>query len=153
MGKSGIKIKYLEEWKEAMQENLNGLMNEINQKMVECGLHLMTEAVSITPIDTGDLRGSANVILGEEVIYGADDSGNPIAKSTIMKIKDKKIQQIEVSVGFNKAYAYIVHEDLYPTKGSTNWTDPNTGPKFLEKPFNENIEYYHKIIAEVLNNL
>jgi hypothetical protein len=80
---------------------------------------LLDRALPITPIKTGALRGSGTVI-------------EPVIEKN----------RVASGVGFGgdaKEYAVWVHENLDP---ATNWTEPNTGPKYLEMPTME--------LAEVL---
>lgn len=75
--------------------------------------NLMSEAIPITPFDTGDLRRSGYV--SQPKVVGGDVT-------------------IEVGFGGTAAkYALRVHEWTDP---EPNWSEPGTGPKYLERPFN-----------------
>ena len=77
------------------------------------GETLMAEAIPITPMDTGDLRRSGYV--SQPKVVGGDVT-------------------IEVGFGGTAAkYALRVHEWTDP---EPNWSEPGTGPKYLERPFN-----------------
>jgi hypothetical protein len=72
---------------------------------------IINKSVRITPFDTGDLRRSAFVTKPKLV-------GN----------------SAEVELGYGglaSKYALAVHE----MPKSTNWSEPGTGPKYLERPF------------------
>jgi hypothetical protein len=73
---------------------------------------IMAKSVPITPFDKGFLRGSAFVTLPEP-----------------------EVNKILVELGyggFASTYALKVHEAI---DSATNWKEPGTGSKYLEKPF------------------
>lgn len=81
---------------------------------------LLKEAISRTPIDTGDLRKSGNI--------NSASSGDLVA-----------------SVGFATPYALRLHESANYTARQSG-----TGPKYLQNPYNENRARYEKDIAEAV---
>jgi hypothetical protein len=89
----------------------------------EVGHILLNNAISVTPMDTGDLRDSGYVTW-----KGGGGS-------------------IEVEVGFGGAaapYALAVHE----LEGSINWSEPGTGAKYLERPFDGMKGKFSQMIAD-----
>ena len=77
------------------------------------GETLMAEAIPITPLDTGALRRSGYV--SHPRLVGG-------------------MATVEVGFGGTAAkYALRVHEWTDP---EPNWSEPGTGPKYLERPFN-----------------
>ena len=91
-----------------------------------CAEDLLSKSVELCPIDKGDLR-----------------------KSGTVAVENKGLETV-AQVGFGgdhtSKYALAVHE----MPNTTNWTEPGTGSKFLEKPFKENSENYLKKIADVV---
>lgn len=79
--------------------------------MNELAEDLLDRALPITPMSTGALRSSGTVL-------------EPVVEN----------DRVTTAVGFGgqaSAYAFWVHENLDP---NTNWTEPGTGPKYLEIP-------------------
>lgn len=95
-------------------KNLNSELSKIKTvtkaRLFACGLLVKGRAVKITPIKTGNLRGSAYVTPVEETARGG-----------------------VVEIGYTAYYAPYVHE--MPV--SYNYTKSGTGPKFLEKALRE----------------
>jgi hypothetical protein len=92
-------------------------LDPIERAVAECGEDLLDRALPLTPKAPGggDLRASGNVRPGR-------DAAGPF-----------------VEVGFDEDYALPVHEML---GDDVNWSEPGTGPKFLENPWNENKRRY-----------
>ncbi len=62
--------------------------------------------------------------------------GGSLRRSAYATLPERKGREVVVEVGFDGAsapYALFVHE--MPVE--TNWSEPGTGPKFLEGPFDE----------------
>ena len=79
-------------------------------------VRVINKSIPVTPFDTGDLRRSAFV-----------SKPTPIGN------------QVEVELGyggFASKYALAVHEMGVKSKKKINWSEPGTGAKYLEKPFN-----------------
>jgi hypothetical protein len=94
------------------------------------GLELKNKAHPLTPMDTGALRRSLFVTIP-----------NPTAG--VMKCRVG-------ADGRSAPYARFVHE----MPKSTNWSEPGTGPKYLERPFNEMKNSASKDLArDVMNQL
>ncbi len=99
------------------EENLasfaKALDDMVASALFQAGQELKNKAVPLTPMDTGALRRS---------LY-----------ATLPKQKGKQIV-VEVGAdGRSAPYALAVHEKT----GSVNWSEPGTGAKYLERPFNE----------------
>lgn len=62
------------------------------------------------------------------------------------QVNEPKIERGEVSVeaGFAADYSAKVHE----SPSTLNWTEPGSGPKFLEKKLIQNKEKYMKVTAD-----
>lgn len=85
-----------------------------------CLLDLQSKSVAVTPVDTGDLRGS--IVPAAEF----EETSTSVSKT----------------LGTDLPYALKQHEDLtfnHPKGG---------GPKYLEKPFDENVSKYEEFIKE-----
>ena len=86
---------------------------------------MLSKAVDRTPIDTGELRKSGTVSV------------------------DKKGMMTTGKVSFGGGaveYAVAVHE----MPNETNWTEPGTGNKYLEKPLKANSAKYLQSIAKAV---
>jgi hypothetical protein len=94
-------------------KNLNNELSTIKtvtgQRLFACGLLVKNRSVKITPIKTGNLRGSSYVVLDET-------EPRPFAE-----------------IGYTANYAAYVHE----MPAEYNYTMKGTGPKFLERALND----------------
>ena len=107
--------------------NLNTASKQIEKKaekqIKKCCEDLLSKAVDITPMDTGELRKS-----------GTTDY-------------DTATKTGKVSFGGGAVdYAVAVHE----MPNETNWSEAGTGNKFLEKPLKANSEKYLQSIAKAV---
>ena len=107
--------------------NLNNLIKQMEKKaekqIKKCCEDLLSKAVDITPLDTGELRKS-----------GTTDY-------------DTATKTGKISFGGGAVdYAVAVHE----MPNETNWSEPGTGNKFLEKPLKANSEKYLQSIAKAV---
>ena len=89
----------------------------------KCCEDLLSKAVDITPIDTGELRKSGTT--------DYDDA--------------KKTGRVTFGGGAVE-YAVAVHE----MPNETNWSEPGTGNKYLEKPLKANSAKYLQSIAKAV---
>ena len=98
----------------------------VEQALYQRGQELMRMMKPLTPLRDGALRRSA---------YG------------ILPRREKGGVVVEVGFdGRSAPYALFVHE--MPT--STNWSEPGTGPKFLERPFDE---LSKRLASDVANDI
>ena len=95
-------------------EDLGGDIGKIiGAALFKAGHELKNKAIPLTPLDTGALRRSLNV-------------GLP-------KVQGGTIT-VEVGAdGRSAPYALAVHERT----GAINYSEPGTGAKYLERPFND----------------
>jgi len=109
---------------------------------------ILTEAIDETPVDTGTLRRSGTVTIGEipdaEKVYEAAKSGTEMKNAFPQPIGKEKA----VYVSYNTPYARRQHEELgynHPLGGKA---------KYLEDPFNRNkdkvLKYAEKQIKKAL---
>lgn len=97
---------------------------------------VLTEAIDEAPVDTGTLRRSGTVTVGElpdgARVFEAAEAGNEMKDAFPERIGKEKA----VYISFNTPYARRMHEDLgyTPKRGG--------GPKYLETPFNANKKRY-----------
>ena len=107
--------------------NLNRITRDMEKKsekqIKKCCEDLLSKAVDITPMDTGELRKS-----------GTTDYDSA-----------KKTGRVTFGGG-SVEYAVAVHE----MPNETNWTEPGTGNKYLEKPLKANSDKYLKSIAKAV---
>jgi hypothetical protein len=111
---------------------------------------ILTEAIDEAPIDTGTLRRSGTVTVGElpdgARVYEAAESGNEMKDAFPGEIGKEKA----VYVSFNTPYARRQHEEL-------GYNHPRGGKaKYLEDPFNRNkkkvLKYADKQIRKALKD-
>ena len=112
MSKFGIELSGVtpEELSDALGKLAKAAPKEFDKLLRQEAEAILAEALPITPSDTGALRKSGRV--------------DVLAKG--------------YTVGFYQYYAAAVHEMGFgpATKGQTfNWSAPNTGAKYLEKPY------------------
>ena len=107
--------------------NLNTVTKDTEKKaerqIKKCCEDLLSKAVDITPMDTGELRKS-----------GTTDYDSA-----------KKTGRVTFGGG-SVDYAVAVHE----MPNETNWTEPGTGNKYLEKPLKANSAKYLQSIAKAV---
>jgi hypothetical protein len=92
------------------------------------GLELLKEAIPLTPMDTGNLRNTGFVG------FATNRDG------------------IEVKVGFGgtaASYALRVHE----LPKESNFSEPGTGPKYLERPFDQRKRGLARRVADELERV
>ncbi len=99
---------------------------------------------NLKALGKGMTKAAANALkeVGENTISAAlpitplrDRRGGSLRRSAYVGFPTPKGSGVEVEVGFDgrsAPYALWVHE----MPDSTNWSEPGTGNKFLEKPFN-----------------
>ncbi len=93
------------------------------QALLQSAMHLQGESIQEAPVETGDLRGNCAI----------DDS----------KLDSDK----EVYVGYSLRYAKRQHESL-------DFSHPRGGKaKFLEDPYNRNIDNYNNNIANAVDEV
>lgn len=116
----------------------------IRKTLLANGFHLLNKAIELTPIDTGNLRGSGTVWVDDKVMATGKEEGGIIIKSKVIGEGDYiKQHYIEVTIGFNTMYAMKQHEDL-----SLKHADGEA--KFLEKPLKKYKKMYHKKVREAI---
>ncbi len=107
--------------------NLNNAIKAIGRgakKGVEAScLDLINKTIPVTPLQSGDLRGSLNARF-EDLPDGY--------KGTVGSALD---------------YSLTVHEDL-----SRNFKEPGTGAKYLERSAIENENLYRRFIADAIRD-
>ncbi|MDO6355115.1 HK97 gp10 family phage protein [Caloramator sp. CAR-1] len=117
------KVKSIAKFKWYGKEAKDIAKNAAAKALIFCGAHLQGESANQAPIDTGDLRRNCNV--------------------SPLKIQRKNIQ---VTVGYNLPYARRQHEELH-------FRHPKGGKaKFLEDPFNENLDKYDAYIQKTIKD-
>ena len=105
-------------------KNIENAFDEIKLKsyrgLIKCQTVLVREAMPITPLKSGNLRGSYNMPIPTEVLPGV----------------------VVATVENTAEYAHRVHE----MPEETRWTTKGTGPKFLERPLFENVNEFMELI-------
>ncbi|MFA5456872.1 MAG: hypothetical protein WC261_04480 [Synergistaceae bacterium] len=114
--------------------------------MGQAGTQLMSDCVNIAPtvpIEEGWLRGSGSVFVDDELVAVSKD-GKP-GKANTSSPGGKKNNAITVIVGFNTPYAHRLHEGV-----GYKFTDPSSGPKFLESKMVSRRNLYMKIVNDAV---
>ena len=146
--------------------NLKNLSLAIRYKaallLSEIGIDLLSKALPKTPVDSGQLRESGEVILKFTGAYSkiasgmADGSINtsnpqiPVSRLANTSKMDLLVQFYRTNE-FGEDIALWAHEDLYPSGSSQrpHALQPGTGPKYLEQPWLENVNDYIGRLYEV----
>lgn len=110
-------VKGMDSVMKGFNKALNIMKRTSKQGITEVCLDLQGRSQNLAPIDTGDLRGSAEVRIDEE-------GGNPVG-----------------TLSYNTPYAKKMHEDM-----NYHPHEPGTGPKYMEIPLEENRYKYIKHI-------
>lgn len=119
-----IKVTGVAEVKKNMQVVENKLDDQIKKSLLKAGSFLLGECIPVTPKDTGELRKSGKTYLSK---------------------KNKEYTEKVVFGNAKAHYALKVHEMPAET---TNWSEPGTSSKYLERPFRENKDKIISIIKE-----
>lgn len=97
------------------------------------------------PVKEGTLRGSGSIFVQNEFIKDSSDlpkaKAGKAVKNNAEPIKPHKLVGV---VGFNTPYAAKMHENNY------NFTEPSSGPKYLESKLIRNGKHYMKEIADTI---
>ena len=126
-----FKIEGLDKLKDLLTAGRTKMRDGIKQAMYQHAEEVMAASKEIVPMKTGALMNTGKVM-------------PPVETRT----------SISVDLGYGDEavdYALIVHEELDSPKGNPiHWTRPGSGPKFLERPFNEkSAELPQKIVDAV----
>jgi hypothetical protein len=126
----------------------------IKEGMGKAASQLLNDAVMqspTVPLDEGTLRGSAFVFVDgtpPRIPVSVPGKTRPKfvpAPSAAFGKEDKKTVAI---VGFNTPYAARLHEGI----GIKHWSEPGSGPKFLESKLANNRHEYIKIVADQIKS-
>ncbi len=125
-------------------EKFAEIMLEAGKKALRTGGEaILTASINNTPIDTGTLRRSGAVTMGElpadsGAIYGAARDGK---KEHIKAFSGPLSEAPTVFVSYNTPYARRQHEEI-------NWNHPRGGgAKYLENAFKQEAPNVKKYIA------
>lgn len=115
--------------------------------------HDVVQEEPTTPRKEGDLRGSGSVHVQGKFLQASPPLGSDPTPNTD-NIDPPVGDIIEATVGFNKPYAAVQHEggwETGPLAGVkiVNYTEPSSGPKFLESKMAARGERY---IEEAANS-
>lgn len=130
----------LERWG---REVLEALAEGLGQSGMQL-LNDATQELPTVPLRTDFLRGSGSVFVnGELVGTSAQGEGSPATEDE-NRGDDAKIV---CRVGFNTAYAAVMHEGRWETgplagKEIQNYSEPGSGKYYLSRPLEENGEEY-----------
>lgn len=127
------------------------------QAGLDCGLDLKGRSQDQAPIESGDLKGNASVAANTGVL-SAPEIGEAVSRP---------LENGAVRVGYTLPYAFKQHEDLSlkhnRTDGYRIQSGKNAGrtvnmiaggkAKFLEDPFNENVEKYQQHYANEIRKV
>lgn len=125
----------------------NEIIERARRGMGQAGAQLLNDCVNIVPtvpIKEGWLRGSGSVFVDDKLLFVSKD-GKP-GLANIDSPGKKKNNAIVVVVGFNTPYAHRLHEGV-----GYKFTDPSSGPKFMESKMVSRREIYERIVADEIN--
>lgn len=116
------------------------------QGMGRAGIQLLLDCLFIpptVPLKEGWLRGSGSVFVqGKLVASGVDGKpGNARTESP----EPAQPGEITALVSFSTPYAHRLHEGV-----GYKFTDPSSGPKYLESKLVTRRKLYYKIIADTI---
>ena len=137
---------------QALNAEILDIRGDTTRGLIESGLLIKREALKQTPVDQGNLRGSAYVVSKKSISapggFKGDDSGElqqdysavtRQAKADAAANDNKGIPV--VFVGFSARYAAIVHEAV-----GAVFQRPEAKAKFLEDAIKANVSKIIKII-------
>lgn len=127
---STISITGIDALRAKLEANLPKARQAAIVELYKFGSEVMLASKHICPMDTGNLVNSGHVECPE---LGITSGGTP-AFSFVPDVHVTEPQKASVVLGYGGAarkYALIVHENMV---GTTQWTRPGSGPKFLETP-------------------
>ncbi|MCX5657850.1 MAG: hypothetical protein NTZ48_06475, partial [Candidatus Omnitrophica bacterium] len=114
--------------------------------MGRAGLQLQNDAVMqrpTVPIKEGTLRGSGSVFVQNKLV-GISSFGKP-GKANTEHSESIPRGAIVAVVGFNTPYAAKLHEGV-----DFKFSEPSSGPKYLESKLIANKEIYMEIVANTI---
>jgi len=119
--------------------------------VARAGLRLMNDAImeiNTVPLDEGTLRGSASLHVNGKLASTSPNIGGQPTPNTD-SIPGPPNGVAEAVIGFNTPYAAYQHEGARAdgTHIVRNYTEPSSGPKFLESKRIRNRERYLKIMS------
>jgi len=116
-----------------------GLARAMNNLMRDCVMQAPT-----VPIREGWLRGSASIFV-QNKLAGISSFGKPGYAATNLAEVVATGQYVGTII-FNTPYAARVHEGI----GIRHWTEPSSGPKYLEAKLLSNGRLYMREIADTI---
>jgi len=125
--------------------------------MGRAGLMLLHDSIleqPTVPKKEGDLRGSGSVHVQGKFLEASPAIGIDSTPNTA-NIDPPIGDVIEATVGFNKPYAAVQHEGTWQTGPLAgvqivNYTEPSSGPKFLESKMAAHGERYIEEAADTM---
>ena len=134
---------------------LEGCLPKIAERaMALAALRLLRDSIMempTVPRETGTLRGSGSVMVQNKHFMSADPVGGSPTPATA---GDAQIGpgEIVAQVGFNTPYAAYQHEGVRMdgTHQVSEYTEPGSGAKFLERPLLANAAGYKAIIGKAI---
>jgi len=130
----------------------------------EIGIDLLSKALPLTPVDSGELRRSGEVTLqffpGDKVVASGSGEGQVVVRDAEVPLsKLRSVNKMDMLVQFYRTnefgedIALWTHEDInyYTSKQSPRARTEGTGPKYLETPWMENKGDYVGMLYELAN--
>ncbi|MDX9975327.1 MAG: minor capsid protein, partial [FCB group bacterium] len=120
------------------------------QGMAKAGMALLRDCImdpDTVPLEEGTLRASGMVFVEDQLIGTSKDLG---ADGPLTEIGVPRKNTVTVTVGFNSPYAVYQHEGMRKDGSFVveNYSEPGSGPKFLENKLAENAEDYMRLAAQ-----
>jgi len=121
----------------------------IEKGMGRAGLQLLNDCVNevpTVPLKEGWLRGSGSVFVQNKLV-AVSKAGKSGLANTDTAGESVGEEGISALVGFNAPYAAKMHEGI-----SFKFTEPSSGPKYLEAKLIQNKDRYMLIVANAIKN-
>lgn len=138
------------------KKKMNELQKQVMpQRMVKAlhaaGMALWRDAINVfptVPLREGWLRGSGSVHVNGKMVFESNEGKPGLANKGDTGMVDDDV----VVVGFNAPYSAVMHEGQRQsgTHKVQNWSEPSSGPKFLESKLAMFGKQYQKLMAKVI---
>lgn len=117
------RVKGLNQTLRMIQQRRDAIVEGVTQGVEDVALDLLGQSAADAPVDTGDLRGSGSLEMGDKQLAKGTGEGGvmPVAK------RDKRTPP-RASVSFNMPYAETQHDDRtlrHPRGGKAGYLGDN----------------------------
>jgi hypothetical protein len=119
--------------------------------MKKAGLALLRDCINEVPLKQSTLRGSSSVFVDDALVSTGADLGYSEGTPATDGGQPPQPGRIVTTVGFNTPYAAYQHEGMRKDGSHVvrNYSEPDTGPKFIENRLAQGGEYLGIVAAEI----